>query len=197
MKTKLFFTFFLIIALLVVGCGTKEQSQEQTGEGLAAGAEEEIAVETGEETTQAEPGEETVPPVLEEETVAEEVLNESIEVSSEEGVEPAEEAALVSEEASETVPVEETLEANYVVITVEGCTDTDGGMNYELAGTVTDVNSITDEDYCSTNENYPGRLYETYCRESGKHGREQYDCLSKVCKLGACAPMEASETTGS
>ncbi len=162
---------------MVVGCGTEAPSQEQTEE----------------EAAEVEIVEETVPTAMEEETVAEEVPNESTEPSSEEGTEPTEEAALGTEEASAAVPVEETLEANYVVITVEGCTDSDGGLNYDLAGSVTDVNGITDEDYCSANENYPGRLYETYCNEDGTHGRETHNCPSGVCELDACVAQTAED----
>ncbi len=69
---------------------------------------------------------------------------------------------------------------------VEGCTDTDGGLNYEVKGTVS-TNSIMEEDICSGNTKaYAGRLYEEYCTEEGKHVRMTYDCPSGLCADGAC-----------
>ncbi|MBI5391590.1 hypothetical protein HZB00_01160 [Candidatus Woesearchaeota archaeon] len=71
--------------------------------------------------------------------------------------------------------------------------DSDGGLNYDLAGSVTDVDGVTDDDYCSANENYSGRLYEAYCGENGKHEREIYDCPSGACELCACVAQTTED----
>lgn len=114
--------------------------------------------------------------------------------------EPAAEETAPTEEAAEEPVVEETTEeiveevaeeTATESIVVEGCTDSDNGKDYAIAGTMADINGIEDHDICSTNENYPGRLYEVYCKEDGKHGRETYDCPSGVCQSGTC--VEATE----
>jgi hypothetical protein len=69
---------------------------------------------------------------------------------------------------------------------VEGCTDSDGGLNYAVAGTVVD-GSLTEDDTCSGNSVLAGRLYEEYCDENGRHARMKYDCPSGSCVDGACA----------
>lgn len=124
-----------------------------------------------------------------EETPTEDETTEAVETEM-----PAQDAPDTEEtvvESTEEMPAEET--TDYQTISVEGCTDSDGGMNYNTAGTVMDVDGIEDMDKCSTNENYSGRLYETYCQESGKYGRETYDCPSGSCMSGACVEAEAAE----
>lgn len=74
-----------------------------------------------------------------------------------------------------------------VVVTEEGiCTDSDGGKNYAIKGEVTDVLNAVDDDRCSRNDVFPGRLYEAYCEKDGKHARDIYDCPSGECVDGAC-----------
>ena len=68
----------------------------------------------------------------------------------------------------------------------EGCVDTDGGLNYDVQGSVVS-GDITEEDICSGNEILAGRLYEEYCDDDGDHARMEYDCPSGVCMNGACA----------
>jgi outer membrane murein-binding lipoprotein Lpp len=129
-----------------------------------------------EQTTEQTTEESTTETTVTEEPIVEQTTEET--VATEETTETAEETTAESNEEFETV-------------TVEGCTDSDGGKDYATAGTMTDINGIEDSDSCSTNENYPGRLYEVYCKEDGKHGRETYDCPSGVCQSGACG--EATE----
>ena len=129
---------------------------------------------------------------------ADEIVKETEEMPTEEvAVETTEEMPAQETEAEETVveTQEETAAetTDYETISVEGCTDSDGGMNYNTAGSVTDIDGIEDTDKCSTNENYSGRLYELYCQESGKYGRETYDCPSGSCMSGACALAESAE----
>ena len=77
-------------------------------------------------------------------------------------------------------------------VAVAGCTDSDGGKMYDVKGSIVDARDVTDTDRCSENENYPGRLYESYCKEDGNHGRETYDCPSDSCMDGACVAAESS-----
>lgn len=68
-----------------------------------------------------------------------------------------------------------------------GCTDTDGGKNYNLKGTVTPAGGSAQEDRCvGTQYSYPNRLKEFYCGPDGKHTNELYDCPNS-CQDGACA----------
>lgn len=152
----------LVVALLIAGCGAEQTTEESTTETTT---EEQTTVEVTEPAA-----EETAPT---EEVAEEPVVEETTEDSVEE---------VAEETATETV-----LES----ISIEGCTDSDNGKDYATAGTMTDINGIEDHDICSTNENYYGRLYEVYCKEDGKHGRETYDCPSGVCQSGAC--VEATE----
>ncbi|MBI5002825.1 hypothetical protein HZC31_05535 [Candidatus Woesearchaeota archaeon] len=178
MKKLLFVLGILVAALVIAGCGSETT---ETAEG-----------ETTEETAPAE--------VVAEQPAVEETGDEAV---VEEATESAEEAA-AEEEATETetteettteeVVAEETTEAAYEGASQAGCTDSDGGKNYELAGNIVDARGVTDFDRCSENENYPGRLYESYCEEDGSHGRETYDCPSDKCSAGACvAAEEATE----
>ncbi len=123
-------------------------------------------------------------------TAEEQTTVEVTEPAAEEAT-PTEEVS--AEETTEETSVEEATESDFEVIAVEGCTDSDNGKDYATAGSMTDINGINDGDVCSTNENYPGRLYEVYCKEDGKHGRETYDCPSNVCESGAC--VEEAEAT--
>jgi hypothetical protein len=131
-------------------------------------ADDTVAEEMAEEAT----GDET-------EEVADEMEDESEEM----------EESMDEEESEEATEDEESMDADDGAIEIAGCTDSDGGMNYDVAGDIVDVNGIEDSDYCSQNENYPGRLYENYCQDSGKYGRETYDCPSGSCVLGACVPV--------
>ena len=165
MKRRILALLFVLVVVLLVGCRGEEAVEEEAVEEVA---EEETAEEVEEELE-----------AVEEEEAAEEAAAEE---------EEAEEEA--EEEEEEEAAEEETEEADYTVIEVEGCEDTDGGLNYDEAGTVTDVHDLVDADYCSQNENYAGRLYEVYCLENGKRGRETYDCPSGLCQSGACAEAE-------
>ena len=118
--------------------------------------------ETATETTTETTTETAVETTTEETTTAEETTTE--EATTEEAV---------AEETAETIEV-------------AGCTDTDGGKDYDVAGDVVDARGVTDSDRCSLNENYPGKLYESFCQEDGNHGRETYDCPSGKCADGAC-----------
>lgn len=62
------------------------------------------------------------------------------------------------------------------------CTDTDGGLNYEVRGTVTSGRSQS-ADYCSTSN----ILVEYYCSSSGKKASRTYAC-PYGCSAGACQP---------
>jgi hypothetical protein len=68
----------------------------------------------------------------------------------------------------------------------EGCSDSDGGLNYDVAGTVTEQNH-EEVDTCSKSRIYQGRLYEEYCDENGENAQMIYECPSGVCVDGACA----------
>ena len=65
------------------------------------------------------------------------------------------------------------------------CTDTDGGMNYDVQGTVVDVRGGIDTDKCSLSDIYADRLYEFSCDVDGTYFREEYDCPNG-CADGAC-----------
>ena len=129
------------------------------------------------------------------ETPAEETAT-GTQVTVETPAEETSETEAAAEETAETEAVaEETTEtaATYEGASQAGCEDTDGGKNYDTYGTIVDAHGTTDFDRCSENENFPERLYESYCGEDGKRARETYDCPSGSCKAGACAAAEASE----
>ena len=179
MKKLLFVLGILCTALIIAGCGsetaeTTEAAETETADETAEVVAEEPAVEeTGDEA------------VVEEAT-------ESIEEAAAE--EEATGTETTEETATEEVTAEETTEAAYEGASQAGCTDSDGGKNYELAGNMIDARGVTDFDRCSENENFPGRLYESFCEENGDHGRETYDCPSDKCSAGACvAAEEATE----
>ncbi len=134
--------------------------------------------ETTEETAPAEVVAEQ--PTVEETTTEEAVVEETTEEVTE---------AAAEETVTEEVAAEETTESTET-IEVTGCTDSDGGKNYEVAGSIIDARGTTDFDRCSENENYPGRLYESYCGEDGKRIRETYDCPSNKCSAGVCVAAE-------
>lgn len=140
---------------------------------LVAGCGQETE-KTEQSTTEEQAGEETLPS---EEQVTVEITEETPAEETTEAEETAEEA----EEESAEEPAQ-----SFEVIAVEGCTDSDNGKDYSTAGSLTDIDGIEDTDTCSTNENYPGRMYEVYCKETGRHGRETYDCPSGKCQAGAC-----------
>ncbi len=176
MKKLLFILGILCTALMIAGCGseTAETTEETTQ------APEESAAE---ETT------ETAEQQVVEETVAQETTQDV-----EEATETVEEAAAQEETGTQEAAAEETTEAaGYEGASTAGCTDSDGGKNYELAGSMVDARGVTDYDRCSENENFPERLYESYCEEDGSHGRETYDCPSNKCSAGACVTAEATE----
>ncbi len=168
MKKLLFVLGILCTALIIAGCGSERaETTEETTQ-----AEEEVAAEETTEVAEQPAVEETV-----EETVVEEVT------------ETAQEAATEEETVTEEVAAEESAET----IEVEGCNDSDGGIDYDVAGSIVDARGTTDFDRCSENENYPGRLYENYCGEDGKRIRETYDCPSNKCSAGACVAAESTE----
>lgn len=123
-------------------------------------------IATGTQVTVETPAEETT----ETETVVEETTTASAEESI---VEETVETALAYEGGSQA-----------------GCEDTDGGKNYDTYGTIVDAHGTTDYDRCSENENFPERLYESYCGDDGKRARETYDCPSGKCGAGACVAAE-------
>ncbi len=155
-----------VLFLLVAGCG-------ESADSVATSVEDQISVEVTEEAAdiaveeQAEAGEEAI-----------------VEATTDDNVDEVEDE--VMETTAEMAEASENNEYN--AYDVAGCTDTDGGLNYNEAGSTVDVHGVTDADYCSENKNYSGRLYENYCEEDGKHGRETYDCPSGSCKDGACIP---------
>lgn len=153
--------FIVFLTLFLLGCGSEEQITTETPvEEPATGTE--VTVETPEE---AEP-----------ETVEETTIEAPVE----------EETTQEGEETSDAVTEETTSEITYEGASQAGCEDSDGGKNYELYGTIVDAHGTTDYDRCTENTNYPGRLYESYCKESGYRGRETYDCPSGKCEAGAC-----------
>lgn len=179
MKKILFVLGILCTALIIAGCGseTGETTEETTQ------AQQEVAAEETAEVAEQPAVEETV-----EEAVAQETIQDV-----EEATETTQEAA-PEETVTEEVAAEESAEAVvYEGASTAGCTDSDGGKNYELAGSMVDARGVTDYDRCSENENFPGRLYESYCGEDGSHGRETYDCPSNKCSAGACVSAESTE----
>ena len=166
MKKLLFVLGILFAALVIAGCGS------------------ETAEEATEETAPAE--------VVAEQPAVEETVDETVvEETTESAEEEATETETVEETTTEEVVAEETTgAAGYEGASQAGCTDSDGGKNYELAGNMVDARGVTDFDRCSENEYFPGRLYESYCEENGDHGRETYDCPSGKCSAGTCVAAE-------
>lgn len=164
MKKIIALVILFSLALFLAGCGkvTEDTTSAET-----------TATETSPETIAEDTATEEIPA---EETAAEETT-------------PTE-TTTTDEESSETTADTDTTETE--TIEVAGCTDTDGGKNYEISGDLVDARAITDSDRCSQNENYPGRLYEVYCKDDGNHGREIYDCPSGKCADGACVSVEES-----
>lgn len=69
----------------------------------------------------------------------------------------------------------------------ETCTDSDGGLNYNVNGIVNDTNfPFLEEDYCSTTKN----LQETSC-SNGELLRSSYNC-PVLCSDGACVNQTAN-----
>lgn len=166
-KIILAFVAILCFALLVAGCGqSTSETTEQT-------VEDALAVE--EQTAQTAPASEATT----EPAAAMETTSSTTESSSMSSATPSD--SVTSQESSPLMTEE-----------VAGCTDSDGGKNYELKGSLVDAHDVTDVDRCSTNENYPGRLYESYCKEDGNRGRETYDCPSGSCMNGACVAVDNS-----
>jgi len=76
-------------------------------------------------------------------------------------------------------------EIKVAVKETDGCVDTDGGLNYDVMGSVV-AKDLTEEDTCSRSDVLAGRLYEEYCDADGNHARMTYDCPSGICMDGAC-----------
>ena len=171
MKKLLFVLSILFAALVVAGCGS----------------------ETTEETEETTAAEETTDVVAEQPTVEETTEEAIVEETTKSAEEETTEIETTEETVTEEEAAEETTEAAYEGASQAGCTDSDGGKNYELAGNMIDSRGVTDFDRCSENENFPGRLYESYCEADGSHGRETYDCPSNKCSAGAC--VDAEEAT--
>ncbi|MEK6968358.1 MAG: hypothetical protein AABX51_07045 [Nanoarchaeota archaeon] len=76
------------------------------------------------------------------------------------------------------------------------CTDSDGGLNYDVAGVTSVEDSgvkTTYTDYCRTNSN----LGEYNCISDNHYsGMTAYECPSGVCQNGACAASAASCSNG-
>ncbi|MBI5072755.1 hypothetical protein HZA99_02970 [Candidatus Woesearchaeota archaeon] len=163
-KTVLAFVAILSLALLLAGCGQTTSKPTQT---IGTPASQE-------QTTQTAPASETT-------TV------------------PAKKTASPQATPTETTTTETTASGNVAdtssvsTIAVAGCSDTDSGKDYSVKGSLVDARGVTDVDRCSSNENYPGRLYESYCKEDGNHGRETYDCPSGKCSDGACVAAESTQ----
>lgn len=169
-KTVLAFVAILSLALLLAGCGqTTSESTSQAGQ---TPAPQEPTTQSATETTIQEPIASAVTPAAEETT--------------EEPIVSADTTAV-----EETTTVSDTSSAE--TIEVAGCSDTDDGKDYGVAGSLVDAHGVTDSDRCSTNENYPGRLYESYCGADGKRARETYDCPSGSCMVGACVAAESTQ----
>lgn len=72
-----------------------------------------------------------------------------------------------------------------MAIAQPNCTDSDGGLNYGVKGTVIyNLNGDVVNDYCHAN----GNLIENYCGDTGILGGYPYDCSreGKICVDGAC-----------
>ncbi len=160
-KTIVFLLSLVAVAiLLLAGCGSEERITE-----AAAPVEETTTVSVEQTPAQSsETAEETSTETTEESAISESMETTSTESSSEETI--------------------------YEGASVAGCVDSDGGKNYDLVGSIVDARGVTDKDRCSENENFPGKLYESYCQEDGNHGRETYDCPSEKCSAGACVAVE-------
>ena len=172
-----------LVSLLLLGCGSEETATTETpAEETATGTQVTVETPAEEIATTEETVEETTTESTEESAVEETASEATTEETSSDSTET--EAA--AEETTETVSV-------YEGGSQLGCEDTDGGKNYDTYGTIVDAHGTTDFDRCSENENFPERLYESYCGEDGKRARETYDCPSGSCKAGACAAAEASE----
>mmetsp|Transcript_31286 Transcript_31286/g.73448 ORF Transcript_31286/g.73448 Transcript_31286/m.73448 type:complete len:293 (+) Transcript_31286:206-1084(+) len=62
------------------------------------------------------------------------------------------------------------------------CTDTDGGVDISVQGTVMDNIGNVRTDYCDF-----GQVVEHYCQVDGSYSKNNYDCPSgEVCSDGAC-----------
>lgn len=66
------------------------------------------------------------------------------------------------------------------------CSDTDGGINYALKGTVSNPSGLSNTDFCGpVTSNQPNVVHEYFCSGSTPNVTV-YDCPSGVCKDGAC-----------
>jgi hypothetical protein len=165
-----------LVSLFLTGCGSEDSAVTETP-AAETPTEVEVTAETPVETTSTVTEETTDETASVDETAADESA------STEETTEETAETETVAEETAQTTSA-------YEGGSQAGCEDTDGGKNYDTYGTIVDAHGTTDYDRCSENENYLGRLYESYCGEDGKRARETYDCPSGSCKAGACAPAE-------
>ncbi len=73
---------------------------------------------------------------------------------------------------------------------ISTCTDSDGGLNYYLNGTVTLLNNSA-VDSCSSNLS----LVEFYCSSNSTYGAQTYYCPSGVCSNGACVGNSTNVTS--
>ncbi len=162
--------FFL--ALLLAGCGKQSTMSQSTTEASAP------APAMQQQPTQSAPATETT-------TITNPSSSTESTSSSSMGTSSASSSMSSSSSTSSDASSAMTQE-------VAGCTDTDGGKEYNMKGSLVDVRGVTDADRCSENENYPGRLYESYCKADGNHGRETYDCPSGKCSDGACVAADSS-----
>lgn len=165
---KLYFSFaaIILLALFLVACGKETATETEQGTEQTATVSQETATQDAIVTVEQ--------PIAEESTET----TEAIETT---------EATDSTEITGETTDSSESI---YEGTSQAGCTDSDGGQNYDLAGSIVDARGVTDYDRCSENENFPGKLYESYCKETGDHGRETYDCPSGKCQAGACVAAE-------
>jgi hypothetical protein len=83
-------------------------------------------------------------------------------------------------------PQTETTPAAPTPATVNGCTDTDGGIDYYDKGTVTDKAGTTKTDFCVIGRS-DQQLREYYCGDNGYIQSQDIGCVND-CEDGACLP---------
>ena len=93
--------------------------------------------------------------------------------------------------ATVTMNANKTVTANFAADAVVGCTDTDGGKDYFVKGTVTNATgSLSDLCYAADK-----RIAEYFCDSNGYKVYEWYDCPNG-CNNGACIGSPSVAPTG-
>jgi hypothetical protein len=78
----------------------------------------------------------------------------------------------------------QSTEASNAPASVNGCSDSDGGMDYSAKGSVSDKTGVVKTDFCVTGK-YRGQLREYYCGENGYVASTDVICTGN-CRDGAC-----------